>query len=85
MFKRTQERYNFWSYFNFYDVDVFALVKILGITGKRFDEKKKKNVACKKLKCICDLFGIKFKEHDALEDIKATRKLYKKLVKKYLK
>jgi len=81
--KRT--KINYWSFFNYYDVDVFALVKILGLEGERFCEKKQKLVPSKKLADICKLFGIKLKAHDALEDIKATQKLYKKLVKRYLK
>ncbi len=85
MFKRTNNKYFYWDYFNYYDIDVFALVKILGITGERFDEKKAKTVPCKKLECICELFGIKIKAHDAKSDIKATRKLYKKIIKRYIK
>lgn len=84
MFKRSK-RFQYWTYFNYYDVDVFALVKILGITGSRYDEKKEKYVPCKKLECICELFDIEFEAHDAISDIKATRKLFKKLKKRYLK
>ncbi len=84
MFKRS--KYQYWHYFNYYDVDVFALVKILGITGKRYDEQKDTWVDCKKLSCICEMFDIDIENaHDAIDDIKATRKLFKKLKKKYLK
>lgn len=84
MFKRHKQ-YRYWDYFHYYDVDVFALVKILGITGERYDEKKKRMVDCKKLECICKLFDIELKAHDAIADINATRKLFKKLKKRYFK
>ncbi len=68
---------NFWDYFTFKDVDVYALVKILNIKGKDGSQK---------LTSICDLMGVDLANaHDALADIKATRKLYKVLVKTYLK
>ena len=68
-------------YFNYYDVDTYALVKILNLEGT-LDKK-----VCKKLGAICDTFGVEFKgkAHDAMVDIVATRKLHKKIVKKYLK
>ncbi len=74
LFKRHKQ-YSFWDFFNYYDVDVFALVKILDLNSNK----------TKKLEAMCKEFGIKFTAHDAIEDIKATRKLYKKIVKKYLK
>jgi len=76
-FGRTKK--NYWTFFNYYDIDVFALVKILDLGG--YINKK----YCKKLEAVCDSFGLKFDAHDALNDIKATRKLYKKLMKKYIK
>ena len=76
--KRT--KINYWSFFNYYDVDIFALVKILGISAVGANGK-----TSKKLVDICKLFDITFDAHDALEDVKATKKLYKKLCKKYLK
>lgn len=81
MFDRNNQ--NFWTHFDFYDCDVYALVKIFNITGERFDEKKKKVVPCKKLSCICELFDIKLKAHCAISDIKATRKLFKKIMKRF--
>jgi DNA polymerase III alpha subunit (gram-positive type) len=75
----------YWNYFTYYDIDVFALVKILGLSSERFDEKKNKYVPSKKLEDICREFGIKIKAHDAISDIKATRKLFYKLKKRYLK
>ncbi len=78
LFKRHKQ-YSYWDFFNYYDIDVFALVKILNLNGT-LDGKK-----TKKLEAICSEFGIKLNAHDAIEDIKATRKLYKKIVKKYLK
>jgi len=80
LFRRnTDLRFDF--YFNYYDVDTYALVKILNLEGI-FDGK-----TCKKLGAICNTMGVEFKgkAHDAMVDIKATRKLHKKIVKKYLK
>lgn len=78
LFKRNG--YNFWDYFNYYDVDVYALVKVLDLEGT-LDGKK-----CKKLGAICNTMGVKLvNAHDALMDIKATRKLYKKIMKKYFR
>lgn len=61
---------NFWVYFNYYDVDVFALVKILDLGSSN-----------KKLATLCADFDIKLNAHDAMSDIKATKKLYKKIMK----
>lgn len=78
LFKRNEVE--FWNYFNHYDIDVFALVKILDLEGV-LDGKK-----CKKLGAICNTMGVKLDNaHDALADIKATRKLYKKIMKRYFK
>jgi len=72
--------YKFWDYFNYYDIDVFALVKILELTGE-LDGK-----VCKKLGAICNTMNVKLDNaHDALSDIKATRKLYKKIMKRYFR
>ena len=76
-FKRNRQVY--WNYFNYYDIDVFALVKILGLSGMY------ENKSSKKLVALCNLFDIKLDAHDALNDIKATRKLYKKIMKRYIK
>lgn len=84
LFERSTE-HKYWDYFNYYDIDVYALVKILGLEGKIYDEVKKRWKPSKQLGIMCEKFGIKLKPHDAIEDIKATRKLYKKLSKKYLK
>ena len=74
LFKRNNIK--FWSYFNYYDLDTFALVKLLDI----------KTDGSLKLVDVCKTFGVKLKNaHDALSDIKATRKLHNKLCKKYLK
>jgi len=66
----------FWTYFNYYDIDVFALIKILDLSGT-FEGKKSK-----KLVAVCNSQGIKINAHDALSDIEATRKLYNKVMKK---
>ena len=75
IFKRHRQ-YNFWKYFNYKDIDVFALIKILDLWGSDNSQK---------LGSMCDKFGIKLTPHDALEDIKATRKLYKKIIKRHIK
>jgi len=73
LFKRNKIQY--WDYFNYYDVDVFALVKILDL-----------GVGNKKLTTICETMNVKLDDaHDAMSDIKATRKLYKKIMKRYVK
>ena len=63
----------FKDFFHYYDVDVYALLKIHRQLGK-YDGGMKLVEACKE-------FKIKHKAHDAMSDIKATRKLYKKLLK----
>ena len=77
LFKRNTKF--FWNFFHYYDVDVFALVKILDLDGT-FEGKKSK-----KLVALCDTFNIEIEAHDAMSDIKATRKLYKKIMKRYIK
>lgn len=65
---------------NYYDDDTFGLVKTLVSAGKI------RNYENLKLGTMCAYHGIKLKNaHDSLADIKATRKLHKKLVKAYLK
>ncbi|WBC28502.1 DNA polymerase exonuclease subunit [Thiohalocapsa phage LS06-2018-MD03] len=77
-FKRNKE--NFWLSFNYYDIDVFAMVKELDLSGTY------EGRPSKKLQAICDAQGVDLKDaHDALADIIATRKLYKKLKKRYYK
>jgi len=64
---------NFTNYFHWYDVDVFALLKVKRQLGK-YD-------GGMKLVEACQYFKIKHDAHEAMSDIKATRKLYKKLLK----
>lgn len=65
---------------NYYDVDTYALVKALVQAGKIDDSNGLK------LTAMCEQFGVKLKNaHDSLSDIKATRKLHRKLVKKFIK
>jgi len=79
LFKRNGNNY-YGAYFSYYDVDTFALVKILLAEGRI---QKGENL---KLGTMCKQFGIIIEnEHDAFDDIKATKKLHKKLVKKYFK
>lgn len=78
-FRNTKVRFD--HYFNYYDIDTYSLVKLLDLSGE-LDGK-----VCKKLGAICNTMGVEFrgKAHDALVDIRATRMLHKKIVKKYLK
>lgn len=79
-FKRNKK--NYWKLFNYYDVDVFALVKILDLEGND----PVTGIVCKKLGAICNTMGVKLDNaHDALADITATRKLHKKIMKRYVK
>ena len=66
----------FSNYFTYKDVDVFALVKHMRLWGM-LD-------GCKddKLGTVCEHFDIELDEHDAMNDILATRELYKVLVNK---
>lgn len=66
------------SYFSHKDLDVFALVKHLTFAGCIDTEDEK-------LGTICKHFGIKHNPHEAMSDIKATRKLHKLLMKRYIK
>lgn len=78
LFERSSSKYYY--FFNYYDKDVYALVKILDISGILNGK------VSKKLEPICEVMGVKLeKAHDAMADIVATRKLYKKITKKYLK
>ena len=63
----------FTNFFHWYDVDVFALLKIKRQLGL-YD-------GGMKLVEACEHFKIKHNAHEAMSDIKATRKLYKKLLK----
>lgn len=79
LFKRNNNKY-FAAYFSFYDNDTFALVKLLVHLGRIKDfENLQLGTMCAKFKIIIE------HAHDAISDIKATRKLHKKLVKKFLK
>lgn len=66
----------FWyDYFDYKPLDVFALelhFKHIGLIDTEDD----------KLETVCKYFGIKHKAHDAMGDIKATRKLHKQLLKR---
>lgn len=75
--RNTKIRYD--HFFNHYDVDIYALVKVLDLKGTL------DNKICKKLGAICNTMGVELKDaHDALRDIKATRKLNKKIRKKFI-
>lgn len=70
----------FGSYFQYKDVDVFALVKHLAFLGAINSDNHK-------LGTMCDKFGVSLGEdaHDALADIRATRELYRKLIELHIK
>jgi len=70
----------FGSYFQYKDVDVFALIKHLSFLGLISSPNHK-------LGTMCDYFGVSLGDnaHDAIADIKATRELYQVLVDKYVK
>lgn len=70
----------FGSYFQYKDVDVFALVKHLAFLGHINSDNHK-------LGTMCDLFEVSLgnNAHDAIADIKATRELYQLLIDKYIK
>ena len=65
-----------WSYFKG-DLDVLALVRHLVFCGLIDTENHQ-------LPTMCKEFKIKLDAHDALSDIKATRKLHKKLIKRFI-
>lgn len=68
----------FSRYFSYKDVDVFALVKHFRLFGL-LD-------GCKddKLGTVCEYYGIELDAHDAMNDIVATRELYRHLVTEYI-
>ncbi len=76
LFKRNGV--NWWNYFDYYNVDVYAVAKILNAQGKLKDTKDGKL----KLQAVCDAYGVELLDaHDAVADITATKKLYKKLLR----
>lgn len=70
----------FGSYFQYKDVDVFALVKHLAFLGHINSDNHR-------LGTMCDLFEVSLGDsaHDAIADIRATRELYQVLIDKYIK
>ena len=89
LWDRQEDKF-YGSYFSQYDVDTFALVKRLYAMDQielhlpvEVPAGMKPNL---KLGSMCNLFGIDMKNaHDALADIKATKKLDKILVKLTMK
>jgi len=63
------------NFFTYKDVDVFALVKHMRLWGVLN--------GCKddKLGTVCEFFNIELDAHDAMNDIVATRELYKMLMR----
>lgn len=80
LWERNSDKF-YASFINYYDVDTFAIVKVLWSMGII---KKEPNL---KLGTVYEqVMGKPFDNaHDAIADIKATRKLHNKIVKKYLK
>ena len=68
----------FSDYFTYKDIDVFALVKHLRLFGLMIDCENDK------LSTVCKYFGIEIDAHDAMNDIVATRELYKYIVDQYI-
>jgi DNA polymerase-3 subunit epsilon len=75
-FKDNDHKY-YGSYFNYKELDVFALVKYLKYLGLIDTENDK-------LETICNHFGIELDAHNALDDIVATKKLHELLTQKYI-
>lgn len=66
---------------NYKYVDVLALVRLMIDWG----DKGLRKLGNNRLATLCDFFDIPLKAHDALEDIRATRTLYKALQKRMIK
>ena len=76
-FKDNNNSY-YGSYFTYKDIDVFAMVKhfkLLKLIGATDNDQ---------LKTICEFFAIPLQAHNALDDIVATKELYKQLVDRYV-
>jgi DNA polymerase-3 subunit epsilon len=72
LFKRNGIFYT--DYFNYYDIDIYGFVKFIQLPTKN-----------KKLGTVCEHFEIDLSDaHNALDDIEATYKLYKKINVRYL-
>lgn len=75
-FKDNNHKY-YGSYFNYKELDVFALVKFL----KYMDFI---DTPSDKLEIICEYFNVELEAHNALDDIRATKKLNSILTNRYL-
>ena len=73
MFQKAGDQYGLgsWAYWPTRDVATYV-ADIAILKGFRFDNFQ--------LKTVCGKFGIEFDAHDAMEDIKATKKLYEVLM-----
>ena len=76
-FIKNRDKY-YGSWFNYHAIDLISLSAILEYTGSI-------SVNNLKLETIAEYFGYEFKAHDALEDIKMTRKLIREIIEKYIK
>ena len=65
------------SWFNWRHVDLLAFVRILNFASIIKTENDK-------LETLAKMFDVELKAHDALEDIRATRTILKKLIERYL-
>lgn len=73
MFLKTGDKYGLGSWCYWPVRDVATYVADVGIAkGIKFQNFK--------LSSVCEAFGIEFDAHDALEDVRATKKLYEKLI-----
>ena len=75
-FNLNNFKYNY--YFDYKDIDVFALVKYLVYLGKI-------DTPNHKLETLCRLFDIEHDAHSSLSDIEATHKLSTLLVERFIK
>jgi len=73
MFKKAGDKYGLgsWAYWPVRDVATYV-ADIAILSGFEFDNFQ--------LSTVCKKFGIEFEAHDAVEDIKATKKLYEILM-----
>jgi len=75
-FIKNGDKY-FGSWFNYHAIDLMALTAVLKYTGYI-------DVENLKLESIAKYFDFEFKSHNALEDIKTTRQILKKIISNYL-
>lgn len=78
-FLRAAFKKNKHNYYGAYIM--WAKLDVQSFLARYLYESEDEDLTDQKLETVCHHFGVKFKAHDALEDIKATRKLYTLLTK----